>query len=729
MGQTLVIVESPSKAKKIQSLLGSSYRVAASVGHMRDLPVKELGVDLETLKPTYEIAQGKKDVVDNLKRLARQSDEVILATDPDREGEAIAWHLQKALRLPNDVKRVSYQEVTESAIRKALANPSTIDFNLVAAQESRRVLDRLIGYQVSPALSQKANINLSAGRVQSVAVKFVVDRERAIKNFDPKDYFVANLRLAGHPALTATLEQKPFVSEGERLWLASDIKPFLGPQKVTLAKAVRKPSQVKPKPPFTTVELQGTAGKLFGLSAKEVMGAAQALFEQGAITYHRTDSPNLSDEGIEKIQAYLTSEGIPTAETVSRNKGKSDAQEAHEAIRPTDISQSVAGQTDTEKSVYRLIRERALLSVMPNGVDSVTQYLFQSERQIPDLQGKPRRPTYMAKGKVVQEKGWRAYAQVEKVTTKDTPLPNLEQGVVYDGSVTEAQKTTEPPARYNEQTLIKALEAKGIGRPSTYASIMETVKNRGYIEPQSNSKSKSPNFVPGKHGYYIVDALSDFNFMSYTYTRAVEASLDKVARGRMSYMNLVKPVQTQLVDDIDHRLVAESLALTGRCPGCQQQIIQKFRAPKGRGRRKKEAYWMHRDPAHAEGCVKYLNDDNDKPVLPPPEVKAPCPNCNELLVRRYSRKQGGGAYWAHKDRDHAAPCGTTYFPDEDGAPTLPVPKPTASCSGCGGTVKQVKNRKTGQPLWVHEADKPKCGSKFLDDVDGAPAEPKKKAAG
>jgi len=728
MGQILVIVESPAKAKKIQSILGGGYRVSASVGHMRDLPVKELGVDLETMKPTYEISQGKHDVVTNLRRLAKQSDEVILATDPDREGEAIAWHLQVALKLPRDVKRVSYQEITESAIKKAMANPATIDYNLVAAQESRRVLDRLIGYQVSPALSQKANATLSAGRVQSVAVKFVVDRERQIKNFEPRDYFECNLRIIGHPAITAKLDQKPFVAESERLWLASDIKRFLGPQKVGLVKAAKKTSEVKPKPPFTTVELQSAAGKMFGLSAKEVMACAQKLFDEGEITYHRTDSPNLSDEGIQKISDYLRANNIPVSETKTTFKGKADAQEAHEAIRPTDISKEVAGQTDSEKSVYRLIRERALLSAMPNGVDAVTTYLFKSERKVPNLQGVPEQPSYIAQGRVVQEKGWRAYAQMEKTKSKDTPLPDLKQETIFDGSVTETQKTTEPPGRYNEQTLIKALEAKGIGRPSTYASILDNIKNRGYIEPQQG-RAKSPKFIPGKQGYYIVDALSQFNFMSYTYTRAVEASLDKVARGQMSFVNLVKPVQTQLLDDINNRLVAESLALTGRCPGCQKDVIQKFRVPKGRGKRVPQAYWMHRDPADADTCVKYLDDDRDAPVLPPPEVTAPCPNCSQALIRRYSSKGDKSAYWAHKEKEHADPCGTRFFADVDGAPVMPTPVETAKCVDCGGILKKRKNRQTQQPMWVHDADKPKCGKKFLDDDgSGVPINASKKAS-
>tara|TARA_Y100001933_G_scaffold260710_1_gene313519 strand:+ start:168 stop:2357 length:2190 start_codon:yes stop_codon:yes gene_type:complete len=729
MGQILVIVESPAKSKKIQAILGSNYRVAASVGHMRDLPPRDLGVDLETLKPTYVVSEGKSQVVSNLKRLAGMSDEVILATDPDREGEAIAWHLKVALRLPDDVKRVSYQEITRDAIMKAMANPGRIDMKLVAAQESRRVLDRLIGYQVSPALSSKANLSLSAGRVQSVAVKFVVDREREIQAFQPRGYNVCTLRLAGHPNVSASLDMTPFVPKDERLWKASDAQPFAGPQRVKLVKVEKKPNAVKPKSAFTTVDLQGVAGKIFGLSAKEVMAAAQTLFEQGLITYHRTDSPNLSDEGIAKIQSYLSGQGVPIADQVVRHKSKGDAQEAHEAIRPTDVSAATAGQTDTEKNVYSLIRERAMLSVMPNGIDAVTQYVFQSERRVPGLSGRPVNPMYMAKGSVVQEKGWRAYAKLERIKSKDTPLPLLEQGRIYDGSVAAVQKTTEPPSRYNEQTLIKALEAKGIGRPSTYAQIMENIKNRSYIEPKPGS-GKSPAFVPGKLGYYIVDALSRFSFMSYTYTRAVEASLDKVARGSMSYVGLVRPVSDQLTSDIAERLEAESLALKGRCPGCDQPIIQKHRKGSGRGKGRSQgsrAFWVHIDDAHAAACVQYLNDEHDAPVLPPPEVTSPCPQCQATLIRRYSKTGSRSPYWAHAERGDGDACGVKFFPDVDGQPVIPEPIPETKCVDCGGIMKKRKNSKTQQPVWVHVAKKPSCGNLFIDDIDGVPANAAKKA--
>lgn len=712
MSDILVIVESPAKSKKIQSLLGPGYRVSASVGHMRDLPEKELGVDLESFKPTYVISRGKHEVVSNLKRLAKTSSEVILATDPDREGEAIAWHLKAALKLPDGVKRVSYHEITESAIKHAMNNPGQIDIKMVAAQEARRVLDRLIGYLVSPALSNQANMPLSAGRVQSVAVKFIVDREREIQAFEPKSYQVCSLRIDGQPSVVAQLDLKPFVQDGERLWAASDARPFVGQQGVRLIQVARKPVKVAPRPPFTTVALQGVAGTLYGLSAKELMSAAQALFDQGHITYHRTDFPNLSDEGKAKILDYLTGQGVPVADEPAVFKAKADAQEAHEAIRPTDVSVEVAGQTDSEKRVYELIRERALLSVMPVGEDAATQFVFRSENLAADKNGKMVNPLYVAQGRVVRVPGWRAYAHIEKVNSKDKPLPDLTEGSQYNGSVLAKEEFTKPPSRYTETTLIKAMEAKGIGRPSTYAAIMENIKGRLYVVPE-NPSAKNIVFVPGKTGYYVVDALKDLAFMSFAYTRAVEGSLDRIANGEMGYVNLVKPVAQQLQTDIRDKMRGDSLALTGFCPGCEKPIVQRS------SRKTKRVFWVHKDDAHAQGCVQFLSDEDDTAVIPPPEVDAPCPSCQKVIVRRHGKNNS--VFWVHKDREDAKPCGTTFFNDVQGEAVIPPIVKESRCVECNGVMKQRTNSKTKLPIWVHDAKKPKCGKKFIDDVEGVPA--------
>lgn len=714
MSQTLVIVESPAKSKKIQQILGSSYIVKASVGHMRDLPLRSLGVDLDTLKPTYEISPDKKTVVADLRKIAKRCSKVILATDPDREGEAIAYHLKVALNLPSDVQRVSYQEITESAIKSALANPERIDTDLVSAQESRRVLDRLIGYLVSPALMKRSGINLSAGRVQSVAVRMVVDRERQIQAFTPEAYQSVILALPDY-SLKAPLDLKPFVAEGDKLWRSEQATQFLGSQKVVLGRLTEKEAGVPPRPPFTTVTMQSAAGKLYGMTASEVMRAAQKLFEQGAITYHRTDSPNLSGEGIRKVQDYLKSIALPFAETPVKFKMKSGAQEAHEAIRPTDIALKTAGQDDSEKRLYQLIRERALLSVMDSGVDHVSKMTFVSERKVMNLNGDHVNPTYSCTGRLIHSKGWRAYIDVEPLSSEDKPLPKLTKGTSFQGMVTAKEEFTKPPGRYNEQSLIKALEAAGIGRPSTYASIMENIKGRGYIVPETGGKTKSPAFKPGKFGVYVVDALSDFQFMGYKYTRSVESSLDKVAAGNMGYLNIVRPVLSGLQADIAEKLKGDLIAPNSPCPNCREVLIQRTSA-KGRTKR---VFWVHHNELHAEDCHKYLDDKAGSPALPEPEQIAPCPNCNEPAIRK--AKRSGGHFWVHKDEAAAKPCGNKYLDDADGAPKLQPVAKTEPCRSCGDTLKRIYSKKKTAHYWVHDGVKtPKCGNGVYGDADGSP---------
>ena len=666
MSDVLVIVESPAKSKKIQQILGSGYIVKASVGHIRDLPQSELGVDLDTLAPTYEISFEKKKIVTDLIRLSKSCSRTILATDADREGEAIAWHLKAALKLPDNVERVLYYEITETEIRKAFANPGKIDTNLVAAQEARRILDRLIGYLVSPALCRQSGIILSAGRVQSVAVRIVVDREREITSFIPKAFQSVTLALADHPEVKAKLDIRPFVAEKDNLWTQAQAQPFLGPQQVTLGRLEEKPSNVLPKAPFTTVEMQSAAGKVFGLGSKKSMGAAQKLYEQGLISYHRTDNGNLSEEDNAKIQAYLTSERIPVATTIPKFKSKAGAQEAHGAIRPTDVSVPVAGQNTAERNLYSLIRERAMLSVMPAGVDQVTKMLFASHKTVSDRLGNPVNPTYMISGKVISSLGWRKYAQVEINTNKDTPLPLLKKGTVFSGMVTTKEDFSKPPSRFNEHSLTVALERAGIGRPSTYSAIFQNITSRGYITLDTDGKSKTPNLRPGPNGYYIVDALKQFNFMSYKYTQGVETSLDKVSTGVMGYLNIVRPVLKSLQEDIEHNLSGKLLVKSESCPKCGKIVVKRSKSAKGK--KKASTFWVHHDTGDATGCIQFLSDDGGKPVIPVKAPEALCPSCEKTVVRRKGKTSGH--YWMHIDKADTEACSHIFLDDKNGAPAL-----------------------------------------------------------
>jgi DNA topoisomerase-1 len=715
MSKTLFIVESPAKAKKLSTLLGSQYTVKASVGHIRDLPVKSLGVDLESLQPTYEVTDDKKQVVSGLRRFLKDHTRIILATDPDREGEAIAWHLKAALNLKEGTyERVVYQEVTKAGIAKALSNPRDIDMKIVAAQESRRVLDRLIGYLVSPALAQKAGVRLSAGRVQSVAVRMVVERERAIENFQPLPYKAIFLTIPEAPELKAELRAKPWAEDEKHVTDPLIVALLTGPRKVRLVASENKQTVVKQREPLTTVSMQGLSGKLFGLSAKDTMKAAQALFEQGHITYHRTDNPNVSDEGFQKAVAQVQAEGMVPSLDKPAFKTSVDAQEAHEAIRPTDFSATEVGDSVAQKQVYSIIRERALLLALPAGMDSVANMLFKTHEAFTNIEGAKMQAEYLAKGRIVLDPGWRMAAKIERFTTKDTHLPNLDKGADFNGTVKAEKKETQPPARFNEHTLTKALEAAGIGRPSTYAAILENIKTRNYVEfeaTKSAGKTKtSPPLKPTDRGFYIVDALINLAFMNYGYTREVERSLDKIAHGKMSYKGLVGPVLKQIQEDVETKIQGESLAKVSQCPVCTHPVVQHTN--------KKGAYWMHRDKAHSEQCELFIPDQSGYPAKPAPKITSQCPNCNKPIKQLTKNRN---AFWVHEDKADQKPCGVTFIDDNAGKPVMPIPPKTSLCVECGDTIKRCYSSKNDKHFWVHSKKKPKCGNYFIDDREGEPA--------
>lgn len=710
---TLMIVESPAKAKKIQSILGAQYDVKSSFGHIRDLPQHELGVNVETLSPTYEITEDKQKIVANLKRHA--SGPVILATDDDREGEAIAWHLQKALGLGENYQRVVYGQVTAEAIKTALQQPRAIDMNRVKAQEARRVLDRLIGYIVSPALSERAGIALSAGRVQSVAARMVVERERAITNFTPEPYYEPVFIPDSHPQIEAHLALEGWVGAGDKhLYRAAIARQFSANKAATLVKVVAKERTVNPRPPLVTVTLQEIAGNRFGMSGSQVMNAAQGLFDNGHITYHRTDNPNLSVEGFDEICQLLDAQQIPRASRQPTFQAKEDAQQAHEAIRPSHPEIEYAGSSEDEQRLYKLIRERALLSCMPAGTDALSQLVFQGHQRFTDAQGQDRTPLFVAKGRVVREPGWRAYAAIEPVETKDTPLPALTKGQHFTGTTEVREKQTEPPKRYTQPSLTKALEASGIGRPATYASIIGNILERDYIHPmEKGKKNAAAPLAPGEHGYYVVDALYQMQFMNYRYTSQVEATLDKVAQGTMDYINIVRPVYNQILDDVSHRLGGEPLVRMEACPNCSRRVVQR------QARKNKEhTFWVHVRREDSEGCYQFLDDSGGFPAIPEPPQESTCPNCQHPIKRLPGK--GKGPFWVHLNRDHAEPCGYTYINDDNGTPQLPTPTLNATCLLCGETLKRLYSRKNSGFFWVHDQQEHQCERNTFPDNDGEP---------
>ncbi|MDD2968639.1 MAG: type I DNA topoisomerase [Lachnospiraceae bacterium] len=573
----LLILESPGKVKKVQEILGPGWKVAASVGHVRDLPVKEMGVAAPDFKPQYLPTDRGKDVLSRLAGLVKNAEEVFLATDPDREGEAIAWHLQDALKLKN-AKRVTYTEITEAAIRAALSTPRSIDMALVAAQEGRRVLDRFCGYMVSGPLSNASGEKLSAGRVQSPAVRLVVDREKEIKAFSSTTHYGAELTFENVDNITdgwkAALLIKPWIEEGQEYLLDKSLaEKAAALRTLDVLDCKESESRAAPPAPFTTSTLQQAASSSLKFTPKQTMQLAQRLYEQGAITYMRTDSPNLSQEAVHAIRAYCEAKGWPLVETPRTWKSKEGAQEAHEAIRPTHIEIEEAGETADEKALYRLILLRSLACQLEDAVYAVRTLQLGAE-----LDGK--QALFEAKGRTLLSQGWKVLADQENGPDEgaeegqkepSNPVPAMKPGTkatALTGTVTT--KKTKPAARFTEASLIRELEKRGIGRPSTYAAIIDTISSRKYVTTEKRF------LVPTPLGEKIVSGLSGhFSFIEYDFTRTMEQSLDDIAEGKAEYRTVIASAHEQL-----SREVREFAKATGKvCGKCGKPMVHRVKKP------------------------------------------------------------------------------------------------------------------------------------------------------
>lgn len=524
MGKKLLIVESPTKARTIGKYLGKEYEVLASVGHVRDLPkTNKDAVDIEGgFIPRYVISPDKRDVIQKIEKAIEKADAVYLATDPDREGEAIAWHIKEVAGLKK-AERVVFHEITPEAVKEALAHPRPIDDHLREAQEARRVLDRIVGYDLSGLIWKKVRYGLSAGRVQSPALRILAEREREIKAFIPVTYFVLSALFkpkAGDIATTCAVEPDNR-AEAERI-VAEGKKATW-----TIAGVTEKSEERNPRPPFTTSTLQQTASTRLGFAPSRTMRAAQKLYEAGHITYMRTDSVNLSTEAVAKMASVVEKDfgkeylQVRTYKTTSKN-----AQEAHEAVRPSHPEIARAGATPDETALYELIRTRALASQMASAKIMRTNISVQADAVL---------PLFSANGSRVLFPGWLALDT--RARGEDIELPKVEQGEKVDlKSLDAEEKQTEPPNRYTEAGLIKELEKRGIGRPSTYASIMKTIQDRGYVEKQGRA------LKPTATGMVVSGWLED-NFAEYvsdTFTAEMENELDEIARGERGYTETLK---------------------------------------------------------------------------------------------------------------------------------------------------------------------------------------------
>ncbi len=519
MSKKLLIVESPAKARTIGQYLGKEYEVLASVGHVRDLPkTNKDAVDIEGgFIPRYVIPAEKRDVISKIQKAAAKASEVYLATDPDREGEAISWHIKEAVGLKKP-HRVVFHEITKEAVEEALMHPRTIDENLRYAQEARRVLDRLVGYDLSGLIWKKVRYGLSAGRVQSPALRILAEREREIKAFVPETYFVLSARLkAKNGEFTATCVEEPKTAE-EATRIVTEGKKASW----KVASVTERAEERAPRPPFTTSTMQQTASTRLGFTPSRTMRAAQKLYEAGHITYMRTDSVTLGKQAVASMCSIIEKDfGTNYVQPrVYKTKSK-NAQEAHEAVRPTNPSKAKAGTTADEQALYELIRVRALASQMKSAGVLRTKIEAQADADI---------PRFSATGSQVTFPGWLALDT--RARGEDTELPKTTEGESLSLlSLEDTEKQTEPPNRYTEAGLIKELEKRGIGRPSTYASIMKTIQDRGYAEKDGRTLKPTATGM-------VVSGWLEENFAEYisdSFTAEMEDELDEIARGEREY--------------------------------------------------------------------------------------------------------------------------------------------------------------------------------------------------
>ncbi len=593
MADSLVIVESPAKAKTIGKYLGKKYIVKASMGHVRDLPKSQLGVDVNNhFEPKYITVRGKGDILKELRDARKKVKRVYLAADPDREGEAIAWHLAHSLNLPMDEKcRVVFNEITKKAIKEAFKSPRQIDVNLVNAQQARRILDRLVGYKISPLLWKKVKKGLSAGRVQSIAVKLIIDREREIRNFQPEEYWTVTAHLLA--------ENEPFTAkfygyDGKKTELKTkeDVDHLLAEikgKRFTVSKVKESERKRQPAPPFITSTLQQEAARKLNFRAQKTMSIAQQLYEGveigkegsvGLITYMRTDSTRISESAQEEAKEYIEqtfgSDYLPTEKR--KHKKKSNAQDAHEAIRPTSAFRTPQSLkpylTRDQLRLYKLIWERFIASQMASAIlDAISADILAGKALFRATGSKIKFPGFM---KVYVEGNDDRKSLAEE---DDKFLPPLSQGqLVKRKKIDPKQHFTQPPPRYTEARLVKTLEEKGIGRPSTYAPTLDTIQRRGY------TRLEDKRFVPTELGEIVIQLMEEFfsDILNVEFTAHMEEKLDQIEEGQADWIQILDqfyaPFQERLTvaeKEMAEIEIADEVS-DEKCERCQSPLVYKY---------------------------------------------------------------------------------------------------------------------------------------------------------
>ena len=633
MADTLIIVESPAKANTIKKFLGGSTKVVASMGHIRDLPKSTLSIDTKTFEPKYINIRGKGDLIKQLKKEAKSAKKVLLATDPDREGEAIAWHLAYILGIDEKaVCRITFNEITKEAVKKAVKSPRTIDMNLTNAQQARRVLDRIVGYKISPVLWKKVQRGLSAGRVQSVAVKLVVDREEEIENFIPEEYW--NI----YTTLKDKKSKKEFVAKfygtnTKKIELHSqeDVNKILDDLKDAdyIVKEIKESKKKKtPAPPFTTSTLQQEASRKLGFAIKKTMSVAQGLYEGikipgkgtiGLITYMRTDSTRLSEEARLSIKSYIETEYGKEYYENRYYKTKENAQDAHEAIRPTYIElqpDSIKEHlTSDQYKLYKLIYNRVIASQMAPAIFDTTSVKIDAN----DYE-------FRANGQTLSFKGFMSvYVETLDIEEKEEfeKIPKLVEGQsLQKVNVDSKQSFTEPPPRYTEASLVKALEEKGIGRPSTYSPTITTILARRYIE--KSQKQLVPTDLGKVVNKLLVENFGDV--INVEFTANMEQEFDEIAEGKKQWKSVIKEFYTpfeKVVEKVDKELEHVKLEYEVSdvpCDKCGKLMVIKYG---------KYGKFL--------ACPGYPDCKNTKPYIE--VIDVPCPKCEGKIQIRKTKKK------------------------------------------------------------------------------------------
>lgn len=696
----LVIVESPNKCSSIEDYLGDNFKVMASVGHIMDLPPKELGIDLETWKPQWEFTDSGAKAISKLRKAAQDADTIYIATDLDREGEAIAAHLYWSLKkITTNIKRVIFNEITKDAVTRAIKNPGEINWPVVEAQGARRCLDRLVGWYISPVLSNACGEKMSAGRVQSVGVRLLVDREREIQAFQSVEHYGFAVTL--DDGQTVELDRAPFVTEDNPYIIDQDwFESFKLLDTLAVASFEEKPAKRMPPAPFITSTLQQAAANSLSMRPKQTMNAAQLLFELGLITYHRTDFPNLSVTGCEMAYTQLNEMGFENdlPDKPNKFKVKGDAQEAHEAIRPTDFSVEKPEHNKLTKEaieVYELIRTTALASQMKAEELVKRKVVFDGDIRIDDLT-----PQFTATSQQQSYPGWKSLlakdateedTEQEKGTVKNYSLGDKRQ----KASVNYKTNKTKAPSRYSEASLNKKLEAEGIGRPATYASISEVITSRF-----ANTKGKF--LFPNKQAIKKVEILQGkADFLEIGYTRSVEETLDQIASSRFSDAELVESVESSL--SVLRQKVAKVQLESGVL--CPQDKFPMRRI----GKPGKPAFWV----CSSFPDCKYTMHDLDGESLDWRSNSVECASCDDGHMVRINT--ANGAFWGCGNYQN----GCQHKMDDEGG--KPVERKVYRCPvpDCEGELFKCENKTKGFG-WPCNSYKETGCNYYAPDIKGQP---------